>query len=145
MKLYTENLILTTLKPKDADKVLSFVLRNRERLTPVEPKRQPDYYSLKGQMRLLSYDTQAMRKGTSFRLWVVPKSNPDIIIGSWCGKKFRAEQVAARAGWQDVPAVRDGQLFEIKSPEILQPGPAALTDGADALHRIVTQWMDRHA
>ncbi|HOV69820.1 MAG TPA: GNAT family N-acetyltransferase, partial [Clostridia bacterium] len=82
MKLYTENLILTTLKPKDADKVLSFVLRNRERLTPVEPKRQPDYYSLKGQMRLLSYDTQAMRKGTSFRLWVVPKSNPDIIIGS---------------------------------------------------------------
>lgn len=70
---------------------------------------------------------------------------PDIIIGSWCGKKFRAEQVAARAGWQDVPAVRDGQLFEIKSPEILQPGPAALTDGADALHRIVTQWMDRHA
>ena len=53
--------------------------------------------------------------------------------------------MAARAGWQDVPAVRDGQLFEIKSPEILQPGPAALTDGADALHRIVTQWMDRHA
>ena len=75
----------------------------------------------------------------------VVRRAPDIIIGSWCGKKFRAEQVAARAGWQDVPAVRDGQLFEIKSPEILQPGPAALTDGADALHRIVTQWMDRHA
>ena len=70
---------------------------------------------------------------------------PDIIIGSWCGKKFRPEQLAARPGWQDVPAVRGGQLFEIKSPEILQPGPAALTDGAEALHRIVMDWMDGHA
>ena len=74
----------------------------------------------------------------------VVRRAPDIIIGSWCGKKFRPEQVAARTGWQDVPAVRDGQLFEIKSPEILQPGPAALTDGAEALHRIVMNWMDRH-
>ncbi|MBU3648545.1 MAG: cobalamin-binding protein, partial [Limnohabitans sp.] len=54
---------------------------------------------------------------------------PDIVIGSWCGKKFRAEKVAARPGWQEVPAVRHGQLFEIKSADILQPGPAALTDG----------------
>ena len=75
----------------------------------------------------------------------VVRRAPDIIVGSWCGKKFRAEQVAARAGWQDVPAVRDGQLFEIKSPEILQPGPAALTDGVAALHQIMTDWMDRHA
>lgn len=75
----------------------------------------------------------------------VVRRAPDLIIGSWCGKKFRPEQVAARAGWQDVPAVRGGQLFEIKSPEILQPGPAALTDGAEALHRIVMDWMDRHA
>ena len=69
---------------------------------------------------------------------------PDIIIGSWCGKKFRPEKVAARPGWQDVPAVRNGQLFEIKSPDILQPGPAALTDGAEQLHRIVMDWMARH-
>ena len=75
----------------------------------------------------------------------VVRRAPDLIIGSWCGKKFRPEQVAARPGWQDVPAVRDGQLFEIKSPEILQPGPAALIDGAEALHRIVMDWMDRHA
>ena len=74
----------------------------------------------------------------------VVRRAPDIIVGSWCGKKFRPEQVAARPGWQDVPAVRDGQLFEVKSPEILQPGPAALTDGAEALHRIVMNWMDRH-
>ena len=70
---------------------------------------------------------------------------PDIIIGSWCGKKFRPEKVAARPGWQGVPAVRDGQLFEIKSAEILQPGPAALTDGLAQLHRIVAQWAQRHA
>lgn len=69
---------------------------------------------------------------------------PDIIVGSWCGKKFRPEKVAARAGWQDVPAVRHQQLFEIKSADILQPGPAALTDGVDQLHRIVTNWMKQH-
>ena len=65
---------------------------------------------------------------------------PDIVIGSWCGKKFRPERVAARSGWADVPAVRDGQLHEVKSPLILQPGPAALTDGLDALHAIIANW-----
>lgn len=70
---------------------------------------------------------------------------PDIIIGSWCGKKFRPENVRVRAGWADVPAVRDGQLFEVKSPLILQPGPAALTDGVDALHRICRDWMQSQA
>jgi iron complex transport system substrate-binding protein len=70
---------------------------------------------------------------------------PDIIIGSWCGKKFRAEKVAARAGWQDIPAVKNKQLFEIKSADILQPGPAALTDGVKHLHRIVQQWQDQYA
>ena len=70
---------------------------------------------------------------------------PDIIIGSWCGKKFRPEQVAARPGWADVPAVRDGELHEVKSPLILQPGPAALTDGLDRLHAIVRAWALRPA
>ena len=69
---------------------------------------------------------------------------PDIVIGSWCGKKFRPEKVAQRPGWQAVPAVRDGQLFEIKSADILQPGPAALTDGVAQLHRIMAQWVARH-
>ncbi len=68
---------------------------------------------------------------------------PDLVIGSWCGKKFRPEKVAARAGWQDVPAVRTGQLFEIKSADILQPGPAALTDGVAQLHRLVMAWGAR--
>ncbi len=66
--------------------------------------------------------------------------NPDIIIGSWCGKKFRPEKVAARVGWERVNAVVHGQLFEIKSADILQPGPAALTDGVAQLHRIVMDW-----
>ena len=74
----------------------------------------------------------------------IVRRNPDIIIGSWCGKKFRPEKVAARPGWGDVSAVRNKQLFEIKSPDILQPGPAALTDGVAALHRIVMQWAQQH-
>jgi len=67
-------------------------------------------------------------------------AQPDIIIGSWCGKKFRPEKLAARPGWSDIPAVRDDQLFEIKSPLILQPGPAALTDGLAELTKIIQAW-----
>jgi iron complex transport system substrate-binding protein len=70
---------------------------------------------------------------------------PDIIIGSWCGKKFRPDTVASRPGWQSVPAVRTGQIFEIKSADILQPGPASLTDGVAQLHRIMRQWAAQHA
>ena len=70
--------------------------------------------------------------------------NPDIIIGSWCGKKFRPESVAARPGWGEVAAVKTGQIFEIKSADILQPGPAALTDGLAQLHRIIMDWSRVH-
>lgn len=73
----------------------------------------------------------------------VVRRAPDIIIGSWCGKKFRAESVAGRAGWSAIPAVRDRELHEIKSPLILQPGPAALTDGLAALHSIIRGWRER--
>jgi iron complex transport system substrate-binding protein len=62
---------------------------------------------------------------------------PDIIVGSWCGKKFRAEKVAARPGFDQIPAVRNNALHEIKSPIILQPGPAALTAGLTELQRII--------
>ncbi|MCG3190574.1 MAG: Vitamin B12-binding protein [Burkholderiaceae bacterium] len=74
----------------------------------------------------------------------IVRAAPDLIIGSWCGKKFRPERVAARAGFSTVPAVRDGELHEVKSPLILQPGPAALTDGLDALHAIIARWAERH-
>lgn len=75
----------------------------------------------------------------------IVRRNPDIVVGSWCGKKFRAEKVAARPGWEGVHAVRDRQLFEIKSADILQPGPAALTDGVEQLYRIVLDWSKSHA
>jgi iron complex transport system substrate-binding protein len=68
---------------------------------------------------------------------------PDIIVGSWCGKKFVPAKVAARPGLAAVPAVREGFLREIKSPLILQPGPAALTDGLDALAAIIVEWAAR--
>jgi len=71
----------------------------------------------------------------------VVRRSPDIILGSWCGKKFRPNLVAQRPGWDAMPAVRSEQLHEIKSPLILQPGPAALTEGLDALHAICAQWM----
>lgn len=74
----------------------------------------------------------------------IVRRNPDIIIGSWCGKKFRPEKVAQRPGWQDVAAVRSGQLFEIKSADILQPGPAALTDGVAQLAAIIGRWSEQH-
>jgi iron complex transport system substrate-binding protein len=68
---------------------------------------------------------------------------PDVIIGSWCGKKFRPERVSARPGWGAVPAVRDGELHEIKSSQILQPGPAALTDGVRRIHDILRAFLSR--
>lgn len=70
---------------------------------------------------------------------------PDVIFGSWCGKKFRPERVSARPGWADVPAVQGGRLHEIKSCDILQPGPAALTDGLEQLHRRLAAWAQEVA
>ena len=67
-------------------------------------------------------------------------ARPDIIIGSWCGKKFVPAKVVARPGFAEVPAVRTGWLREVKSPLILQPGPAALTDGLDAIVAIIGEW-----
>lgn len=74
----------------------------------------------------------------------VVRRRPDVILGSWCGKKFRTERVAARAGWAELPAVRDGELHEIKSADILQPGPAALTDGVRQIHAILARWCEKN-
>jgi iron complex transport system substrate-binding protein len=70
----------------------------------------------------------------------VTRRAPDIIFGSWCGKKFQPEEVAARPGWSAIPAVRSGFVREIKSAIILQPGPAALTDGLHAVQRVIEEW-----
>jgi iron complex transport system substrate-binding protein len=74
----------------------------------------------------------------------IVRRNPDIIFGSWCGRKFRPAHVRARPGWQEVNAVKNDQLFEIKSAEILQPGPAALTDGVEQIHKIILAWGQNH-
>jgi iron complex transport system substrate-binding protein len=73
----------------------------------------------------------------------IVERNPDIIIGSWCGKKFRPEHLIERDGWKNISAVKNNQLFEIKSTNILQPGPAALTDGVDQIHKIIVNWHDK--
>ncbi|MEP7244744.1 MAG: ABC transporter substrate-binding protein [Gammaproteobacteria bacterium] len=71
-----------------------------------------------------------------------PRRAPDIILGSWCGKKFQPGTVATRPGWSDVPAVRSGFVREIKSSLILQPGPAALTDGVREIQKVILEWAD---
>ena len=73
----------------------------------------------------------------------VVRRAPDVILGSWCGKKFRPDRVAVRPGWSDVPAVKTGELHEIKSAIILQPGPAALPDGLEAIHDVIRRWAKR--
>lgn len=74
----------------------------------------------------------------------VVRRAPDIIVGSWCGKKFQPDQVCGRDGWDAIPAVRTGHIYEIKSPDILQPGPAALTDGVQQLHAIIARWRSEN-
>ncbi len=64
-------------------------------------------------------------------------ASPDVIIGSWCGKPVRKEKIAGRPGWDAIPAVRNGDIYEIKSTYILQPGPASLTEGVKQLHGIL--------
>ena len=73
----------------------------------------------------------------------VIRNSPDIIIGSWCGKKFRPERVATRPDFDRIPAVQHQDMYEIKSSLILQPGPAALTDGLIGLQKIIEQWATR--
>src|SRR5262249_28680216 len=85
----------------------------------------------------------ASKKSAKERIVTVDQviaAKPDIVIGSWCGKKFQPARFAARPGFEALPAIRDGYLREIKSTLILQPGPAALTEGLDALMRIVAEW-----
>lgn len=94
------------------------------------------------------YADNAKQQGGKDRIVANPldvvAKKPDIIIGSWCGKKFHPNKVGERAGWADVPAVKTEQVFEIKSAYILQPGPAALTDGLDQLFAITSEWQKQY-
>jgi iron complex transport system substrate-binding protein len=79
-----------------------------------------------------------MAKGRIFEPAEVARRNPDLVIASWCGRKARRAQIVSRPGWQDVRAVEEDQLYEVKSSIILQPGPAALTDGLQQLAAIIS-------
>jgi len=74
----------------------------------------------------------------------VVRRDPEIIVASWCGKPVRRDQIASRGGWQEVSAVRNGRIHEIKSAFILQPGPAALTEGLKQLHSIIERSIREH-
>jgi iron complex transport system substrate-binding protein len=76
-------------------------------------------------------------QGRIFAPEEVARRNPEGVVASWCGRKAKPEKIRARPGWATVQAVLDDQLYEVKSPLILQPGPAALTEGAEQLARIV--------
>ena len=92
----------------------------------------------------LSTEQSAKQRIIADPLDVVRRA-PDIIIGSWCGKKFRPDHVVARVGWDAIPAVKNNRIFEIKSCDILQPGPAALTDGLAQIRQIIRQWSEQNA
>jgi iron complex transport system substrate-binding protein len=68
---------------------------------------------------------------------VVIERDPQVIIGSWCGRQVKKDLIRAREGWAGISAVRNDQIYEIKSAYILQPGPAALTEGLRQLHAII--------
>ena len=70
----------------------------------------------------------------------VTRRAPDIIIGSWCGKKFQADSLTARAGWDAIPALRNNMVFEIKSPDILSPGPSVITEGLQQISAMIARW-----
>ena len=74
----------------------------------------------------------------------VIKKNPDIIIASWCGKKVKKEKIKKRNGWEKIKAVNNNEIHEIKSEIILQPGPASVTDGAELIHEIFSNWYKRN-
>ena len=74
---------------------------------------------------------------------VVRTAAPDVILASWCGKKVVPDRIRSRPGWSEIPAVRNDRIIEIKSPLILQPGPAALTDGLDAIVKALWQTLPR--
>jgi len=73
----------------------------------------------------------------------VIKRNPDIILASWCGKKFKKKKMLARKGWESIKAIEEDQVFEINSSIILQPGPASVSEGLEIIFAIVKQWQEK--
>lgn len=94
-----------------------------------------------GKIPFSSIKNEKLAKNRILQAQQIIEANPDIIIGSWCGKMFKPEQIKARPGFEAIKAVRNNYLYEIKSELILQPGPAALTDGSNALFSIIAAYQ----
>jgi len=75
----------------------------------------------------------------------VVRRAPDIIIGSWCGKKFQPDSLRLRAGWDTIPALQNNMVFEIKSPDILSPGPSVIIHGMRQVSDMVARWQEQQA
>lgn len=75
----------------------------------------------------------------------VVRRAPDIIIGSWCGKKFQPDSLGQRPGWDSIPALRNGMVFEVKSPDILSPGPSVITHGLQQIGAVIARWQQMQA
>ena len=146
--------------PEKGERLVASLDKNLQEIRNAAPKRRPKVYFEEWDEPMISgirwvselieiaggediFPDLASSPGAAGRIHdgsKVIERKPDVILGSWCGKKFRPDRVKARPGWDIVPAVRNDQLFEIKSAEILQPGPAALTDGVRRLQQIISAW-----
>jgi iron complex transport system substrate-binding protein len=147
--------------PEKGERLVTALERNLQELKSNPPKKRPKVYFEEWDEPMISgirwvselieiaggddvFKERSFSQAASGRTIADPREvvekNPDIILGSWCGKKFRPERVVARPGFDGISAVKTQQLHEIKSSEILQPGPAALGDGVRHLQRILQAW-----
>ena len=150
--------------PEKGERLVASLEGNLEEIRKAPPKRRPRVYFEEWDEPMISgirwvselieiaggedvFKERSLSQGAAGRTISDPaevaRKNPDIILGSWCGKKFRPERVIARPGFERISAVKANQLHEIKSSEILQPGPAALTDGARHIHEIFLAWAGK--
>ena len=128
---------------KEKPKVSGLTSVKHEQILALEPDLVLGYSNLQGDMLAELASFKRAKQRIIEDPQEVVRRAPELIIGSWCGRRFRPEQVAARPGWQAIPAVRTGQLHEIKSPDILNPGPAVLTDGVRQLHALISACAQR--
>ena len=149
--------------PEKGEKLVASLEKNLQEIRKAAPKKRPKVYFEEWDEPMISgirwvselveiaggddvFKERSFSQAASGRTIADPREvvdkNPDIILGSWCGKKFRPERVTARPGFDRISAVKAKQLHEIKSSEILQPGPAALTDGVRQIHRLLRGWAD---
>jgi len=150
--------------PQKGEELVASLERNLDEIRRSAPKRRPKVYFEEWDEPMISgirwvselveiaggedvFSERSHSQAATGRIVADPaevvRRDPEVMLASWCGKKFRPERVAAREGWSEVAAVREKMLFEVKSSDILQPGPAALTDGVARIHEILRDFVSR--